>query len=384
MPVRAPSSTFFAPGAIPDPRIRAGIICVAGAGSCSRGLPDTREAGRLVRPRDYRTGPLLAVCLALILLLGPLTAARKGWAAAPEEPWRIRFLDAAIVSGPTVKLGEVAAPVGSIPPGMWEELARRELWPSPPEGGRAVNMTRPKLQEAVMSTMRDLAPYCLFPGAMGIQRGGKLVGKEAIQNVVSKGLQPLVAALPGEASLKDFRLPEYVFLDHAGQELSLEPMHKAAPGRISLRLLVREMDGTVRQRLTGSVFLDCWADVPCSSGILNREDLLQHTKVSFKRMNLANLRGQPWDGRGGPWRIIRPIGMDQVIYQNDLTYVPTVSKGTVVTLVYDGKNIHLTMQAEAMADGMAGESILVRNRQSRKEIYGVVRDSGTVMVNAAP
>jgi flagella basal body P-ring formation protein FlgA len=191
-----------------------------------------------------------------------------------------------------------------------------------------------------------------------------------------------MASVPGEAALKDFRLPEYVFLDHAGQELILEPMRKIAPGRISLRLLVRELDGTTRQRLTGSVFLDCWAEVPCSSGILNRDELLHHSKVTFRRMNLSNLRGQPWDGLGGPWRLIRPIGLDQVIYQNDLAYLPTVSKGTEVTLIYDGKTVRLTMKAEALADGMAGESILVRNRQSRKEIYGVVRDSGTVMVNA--
>ena len=325
---------------------------------------------------------ILAASLLLILLLGQLATVRHVQAAAPEEPWRIRFLDAAIVSGPTVTLGEVAVPVGSIPPGKWEELAKRNLWPSPPEGNRAVNMTRPRLQEAVMSTMRDLAPYCLFPGGMAIQRGGKLVGKEAIQHMVSREMTSLLAALPGEAVLRDFRLPEYVFLEHSGQELALEPQRKITPGRISLRLLVHEMDGSARQRLTGSVFLDCWAAVPCSTAILNRDDLLDHSRVTFKRMNLANLRGQPWDGLGGPWRVVRPIAVDQVIYQNDLNYLPTVSKGTTVTLVYVGKNIRLTMKAEAMADGMAGESILLRNLQSRKEIYGVVRDVGTVLVNA--
>ena len=334
--------------------------------------------------RHGRTNSILAACLLLCLLLGQFTAERQARAAASDEPWRIRFLDAAIVNGPTVKLGEVAVPVGSVPPGRWEELARRELWPSPPEGSRAVNMTRPRLQEAVMNTMRDLAPYCLFPGGMAIQRGGKLVGKEAIQHLVNREMTPLLAGLPGEAVLKDFRLPEYVFLEHAGQELTLEPLRKVAPGRISLRLLVHEMDGSVRQRLTGSVFLDCWAEVPCSSGILNRDDLLDHTKVTFKRMNLASLRGQPWDGLGGPWRVIRPIGVDQIIYQNDLNYLPTVTKGSTVTLIYEGKNVRLTVQAETMADGMAGESILVRNLQSRKEIYGVVRDANTIMVKAAP
>ena len=305
-------------------------------------------------------------------------------AAPPEEPWRIRFLDAAIVSGPTVRLGEVAVPVGDIPPGKWEELSRRELWPSPPEGGRAVSMTRPKLQEAVMRTMRDLAPYCLFPGSMGIQRGGKLIGKEDIQRLVSREMSSLFSTLPGEAVLKDFRLPQYVFLEHGSQELTLEPLRKLAPGRVGLRLLVRELDGSVRQRLTGSVFLDCWVDAPCSSIILNRDDLLDHTKVTFKRMNLASLRGTPWDGLGGPWRVIRPIAVDQVIYQNDLATIPTVRKGATVTLVYEGKTIRLTAQAEAMADGVAGQSIPVRNLQSRKEVYGVVIDASTVIIKAMP
>ena len=345
-------------------------------------LPRRRaESGHLCRAGLDVVGHLFAL---LLLVLAPLTAGTPAYGAPPEEAWRIRFLDAAIVSGPTVKLGEVAVPVGNIPPGKWEELSQRDLWPSPPEGSRAVNMTRPRLQEAVMSTMRDLAPYCLFPGGMAIQRGGQLVGKEAIQRMVTKELTPLLASLKGEGVLKDFRLPEYVFLEQAGQELVLEPPHKAAPGRIALRFLVREMDGSVRQRLTGSVFLDCWVEVPCSMVILNRDDLLDHTKVTSKRMNLATLRGEPWDGLGGPWRAIRPIAADQVIYQSDLAYLPTVRKGSAVTLVYEGRTIRLNAQAEAMADGMAGESILVRNLQSRKEIYGIVRDATTVMVNRTP
>lgn len=325
---------------------------------------------------------VLVPVLAFVFLW--LLAAGQASAAAREEPWRIRFLDAAIVSGPVVRLGEVAVPAGEMPPGKWEELAQRELWPSPPEGSRAVNMTRPRLQEAVMRTMRDLAPYCLFPGSLALQRGGKLVGKEAIQRLVSKELKPLLSGLPGEAVLKDFRLPQYVFLEHAGQQLSLEPPRRVNPGRLGLRLLVRELDGVITQKLTGSVFLDCWVDVPCSSIILNRDDLLDHNKVTFKRMNLANLRGDPWDGLGGPWRIVRPIGVDQVIYQNDLAHIPTVRKGSRVTLLYEGKSIRLTVQAEAMADGVAGESIPVRNLQSRREVYGVVRDASTIIVNVMP
>ncbi len=330
----------------------------------------------------------IRLCLALLALLCAFAPAASAASRPAQgdtiEPWRIRFLEAAVVQGDHVLLGEVAVPLGDMPPGKWEEIARRSLWPAPPEGGRPVNMTRPRLQEAVMATMRDLAPYCLFPGSMALQRGGVLIGKVPIQRMVESELAPYLAALPGESVLRDYRLPSQVFLGHAGQELVLEPPRKAAPGRLSLRLMVREMDGSIKQKLTGSVFIDCFAEVPVSVTPMNRDDLLEHSKLTYKRVNLATLRGEPWDGRGGPWRITRPIPVDQVIYQSDVAHVPTVRKGSIVTLLYEGKSVRLSVQAEAMADGAAGENIPVRNMQSKREVYGMVRDSGTVTVSALP
>jgi flagella basal body P-ring formation protein FlgA len=105
--------------------------------------------------------------------------------------------------------------------------------------------------------------------------------------------------------------------------------------------------------------------------------------ITFVRMNLAHLRGEVWDGRGGPWRILRPIGLEQAIYRADLGHVPTVRKGSLVTLLYEGRNLRMSVPGEAMADGVPGESIPVRNSQSRKQLYGVVRDASTVVTNAA-
>jgi len=338
----------------------------------------------------YRFALFTLLCLCVGFTVSQAQAVQgsahaQGGTAAMEmnEPWRIRFLEAAIVRGDTVRLGEVAVPLGNMSAEAWAEMAQRELWASPPEG-RAMSMTRPRLQEAVMRTMNDLAPYCLFPGSMAVQRGGVLIGKEAIQHMVQSELRPYLASLSGETALTDFRLPQHVFMAHTGQELMLEPLRKVAPGRISLRLLVREMDGTIKQRLTGSVFADCWVEVPISTAIMNRDDLLEHTKITFKRMNLANLRGEPWDGRGGPWRVTRPIGVDQVIYQSDVAHIPTVRKGSIVTLLYEGATVRLTTQAEALADGAAGESIPLRNLQSRREVYGMIRDATTVIITAGP
>lgn len=329
-----------------------------------------------------RAGLCLCCVLALALLgFSPLQARGDD---APFASLRIRFLDAAIVRGDKARLGEVAVPIGEMPPGRWEEFAGRELWPSPPEKGRPMSMSRPRLQEAVMRSMPDLAPFCLFPGSMLVQRGGALVGKEEIRRLAEREVLALAGALPGEVSLRDFRLPQQVFLEHAGQRLVVERPRKVEAGRISLRLLVLEADGQVRQKLTGTVFADCHADVPCLTRGVNRDDLLDHNLVAYKRMNLALLRGEPWDGRGGPWRLNRPIPAGQPIYRSDLASVPTIRKGDRVTLLYEGKTVRLTALAEALSDGVAGGNISVRNLQSRKEIQGMVRDAKTVNIAARP
>jgi flagella basal body P-ring formation protein FlgA len=116
---------------------------------------------------------------------------------------------------------------------------------------------------------------------------------------------------------------------------------------------------------------------------MNKEELLEHDKVAFRRVNLASLRGEPWDGRGGPWRLARPVAEGQVLYKADLAHIPTVRKGSRVTLVYEGKTVRLTVHAEALTDGSAGETIPVRNSMSRKEVFGMVLDSATVVVRAA-
>lgn len=316
----------------------------------------------------------------LLLLMLFVASTAYGADAAQAPTWRIRFKEAAIVNGPSVKLGEIATPAGDISKEQWDELAARELWVSPPEGGKAVHMTRPRLQEAVMRTMKDLAPYCLFPPSLALQRGGALLSKEDIRNLVQKEVTPHLASLPGEAELSDYRLPQHIFLEHAGQKVVLEQLRSVSPGRLSLRLQVRELDNSIKQRLTGSVLVNCWANVPCASTVMNRDDVLEHTKITFKRVNLGKLRGEVWDGKGGPWKVTRPMGNGQVIYQSDVAPVPTVRKGARVNLLFEGKTIRLTTYAEALADGGAGETILVRNLQSRKEVLALVRDAETVVI----
>jgi flagella basal body P-ring formation protein FlgA len=150
------------------------------------------------------------------------------------------------------------------------------------------------------------------------------------------------------------------------------------PGRISL--LLREVNPaqiTVR-KYGATVFLDQWVNVACAARPINPRDELSPDKVTFMRKNAAYLRGEPWDGRRFGLRAVRPMGTGEVIYKANLDDVPLVSRGDTLTLVYQGRNVRLRTQVEALADGGLGDMIPVRNPDSKREVVAEIRDAETV------
>lgn len=292
--------------------------------------------------------------------------------------WRVKLKDAAVISGERVRLGEIATPLGEVPAETWNRLAQAELWPAPP-AGRPMNMTRPKIQQAMAHYARELSSLCVYPSSMVLQSGGAVLTGDDLRSLVVKTLTPHVRNL-GDAQLQDFRLPSYLFLQRADQYVELEGPFSLSPGRISLRFAVKEPGGEIMRRATGTVFMDLWAEVPCAGTPLNKDELLTPERVTHIRKNLAHLKGEIWDGRGGPWRMQRVVSQGQPIMQSDVSVIPTVRKGAAVTMVFEGKNFTASMPGEAMSDGAAGDSIVVRNLQSKKQLRATVRDSMTVVV----
>lgn len=323
----------------------------------------------------------VAVILGLSIILWAGTAVSQP-GADTEVAWRIRILEAVTVSGPKVTLGEIAEPVGNMPPETWQTLAGRELWASPAENGRPMSMPRHKLKDQIRRTLGpELEALCLLPSSMAIQRGGKVLREADLHQILVKTLTPQMTSLPGEAALSDVRMPPYIFLAHAGQEVLIEAVNKLAPGRVSLRISVRDLDQSVVRRITASAFLDLWTTVPAAREPVNRGDTLTPDKIMFVRKNLAYVRGELWDGVGGPHRMKRSVGAEQVIYVSDLDQVPLISKGAQLTLVYQRGTVRLEVPAEAMADGAPGQLLAVRNLQSKTVVKATVQDNQTVLVN---
>ncbi|MCL2122647.1 MAG: flagellar basal body P-ring formation chaperone FlgA [Desulfovibrionaceae bacterium] len=300
-------------------------------------------------------------------------------AQATPDAWRLRVREATVAPNRMVTLGDIADPLGSMPPEEWRRLAAQELWPAPDEAGKPMQINKARLAAALREVLGALADRCILPNSLVIQRGGVVLREEDLHALLVKNLTEPLRALPGTAELQDVRLPSYIFLAHPQQQVALEPV-ALAPGRLSLRFAVQEMDGAVLRRVAATAFLNLWMEVPCAAKPLNRGDALTPDAVTFVRMNAAHMRELPWDGRGGPWQVQRAIAPNQPILQGDLLAQSMLRKGSVVNLVYEKGNVRMSVRAEVLADAEPGAAVTVRNLQSKKQIFATVIDNSTVMV----
>jgi flagella basal body P-ring formation protein FlgA len=294
-----------------------------------------------------------------------------------QTAWRLRIREAAVVRDSVVRLGDIAEPLGNVTPDVWRQWAALPLWPAPETEGRPMQINRQRLGAALRESLGELADACLLPGSLAVQRGGAVLLEDDLRALVVRTLTPQINLLGGRGELTDFRLPAYAFIAHEGQSVVLETAD-IAPGRVNVHFAVREMDGTALRRFNGSTFLDLWMDVPCAARPLNRGDPVTPDGVAFMSVNLAYQKGAVWDGRGGPWQIVRPIGTAQPILASDLAPLAAVRRGDRVTLLYQRGNVEIRVTAEAMEEGGPGAVIAVRNLDSKKQVYGTVLDSGLV------
>ena len=327
---------------------------------------------------------MLVLAAALSGAAQPALAEESAAATPASQEWRIKIREAAIVHGEHVRLGEIADALGDVPSERWDELKNLRLWPAPEIIGKPMSVSRTTLKTQMRSYLEDLERICIYPSSLAIQQGGALLAGEELRSRVVKYLTQELVGLPGEVEITDIKTPSYIFLAHSQQSVETQVISKPGAGRMSLRLVVSDLDGTVLRRYTGSAFVNLWVSVPCASIPLNKEDVLSVDMIKFMRKNVAHLRGNVddiWDGRGGPYRVMRSIGAEQVIYVSDLSGVPTVRRGSTVNLIYNKGNVRLQVQAQAQGDATLGENVTVRNMQSKKLVTAVVQSADTVLVN---
>ncbi len=312
---------------------------------------------------------------ALVLWLALIPAA----SAASQEGWRLQVKRAAVVKGERVLLGEIIEPVGAVPRERMEALAQVQLWKGPRYQGRQQAVSRDQLAKLLKYYVPDLADVCVLPSRLVVQKGGMVLSRRQIEQQIVDYLTPRLATLGGEVDFRDFRIPNYIFLPDELGSIEVFSSGKVKPGPVSLTIRAKGGDGRISNRAAASLFADVWKAVPCAARPINRLSEVMPGKVTFMRKNLAYI-GTPWDGTGGPYRMLRSVGTGQPLLLSSIEPVPMISKGEKVTLVYQGRTVRLSIKAEAMGDAELGDMVEVRNLQSKRIVLATVQDTATVVV----
>lgn len=288
---------------------------------------------------------------------------------------------AAAVEGAEVLVGDISYPVGRQARDKWLRIKDEPLTAAPAASGDQVPYPRDKLAYMLGKKLGREARDFILPLQLVVQRGGAVIDEHQLRLDVVEFLTARLAGVQGEPVLRDYRLPEFIFLQRRDNRLGVEVKDGIEPGRLSLRFTEFGPAGETGGKHTGSVFLDLWVSVPCAARPLNPGDRLLPEAVRYERKNMAYLRGKPWNGKDFNLRLKRSVGEGQAVYADDLEEIPVIAEGDEVSLVFQGEYVRLEVPAEALSDGRVGEMIRVRNLQSERVVSARVKDSGIVTVN---
>ncbi|NCD25586.1 MAG: flagellar basal body P-ring formation protein FlgA [Deltaproteobacteria bacterium] len=312
----------------------------------------------------------------LVFLFLFVTTALPVWAGAEG---RLFVAAAVCVDGPVISLGQLVRAEGGEAAGVLARIGAEPLLAAPKFDGARANLSGPKLRDLIMARFGPDLPEIVVPDRVQVQRGGQVIDGLGVRPLVDKVLTQSLAHLEGEVVIRDYRLPDHLFVpEKAPVQVRIAPVGPLAPGRTSLRLEAVTASGKVARTFTGTVFVDVWKTVPCAARVLNRGNILEPELVTFARKNLAFLPRLPWDGRDLPLRVTSAVGTNQVIYADAVEPIPVIQKGASVTLTYEGRTLKLSVPAESLEDGSIGSVIRVRNMQSGKVVAARVLDANTV------
>jgi len=305
------------------------------------------------------------------------------WAGAgmkAAEAASVRVHRVAAVRQGDIHLKDIAERLPGLEEGRWAAMASKKIAAAPSSPGRRMRIGRDRLKSLLGRVFGRAVEGFQLPDQLVVQRGGLVIREQELHRRVLSFLRDKTQGMPGDAELRDVRIPEHIFLEHRRSSIQCQAATSIKPGRNSLWIKAIGPGGKLEKRFSGNVFIDLWRSVPCAARPLNRHDQISPEAISFERKNLAYLSYEIWDGQGGPWRLTRSVGTGQVLYTRHLEPVPVIGRGDQVSLCFESEYIRLRVPALAMEDAGYGETLRVRNLQSKKTVYAKVEDKDTVVV----
>ena len=314
------------------------------------------------------------------LLTAILMTSLLALSAPAESAQSLGFKSHAEVGGGWVTLFDLAAEKDRLSPALAAALKGQTVMRAP-RLGRAAEVNGSKLKALIRGAKLPKDVTVLIPPLVSVERRTKLLTAAELTGIYREAL---IRHLGPRAKNAD------IYSVSAGRDLKLPAgrvttdvrfVTGRASGRVPANITVM-VDGKrmAQVRVVGQV--DVYADVVVATRTLGRRQMITEDDLKITRVNVGDLDGVPATDAeevvGMRTRKIVPAGTPVVL--DNLERAPLIRRGDVVVMIYRGSGLRISAKGKANQTGFKNSRIRLTNLASKREVFGTVIDSGTVLV----
>lgn len=320
--------------------------------------------------------------LSMIALLALIACAAIPAAPAAAAD-TLAFAGQAQVDGGKVTLLSLAAPDQELSPALKDALAAVTV-AGAPALGRSVVIHGSRIKSLLKQAHLGPGVSVLIPEQVLVERASQTLSSQTLVQLYIQAVNERLGARANDADIRDVDAGRDLALP-AGKlttSLRLIGVNGEPSGRVPAAVDVY-VDGRKEAQVRVAGNVDVYGQVVVATKPLMGKHVIAPEDVELVRMNLAEAGpaalGDLNDALG--LRTRAPVPAGQALDLRRLEQAPLIRRGDVVTMVFTGEGLKITAKGKAEQIGYAGTRIRLTNMTSKREVWGKVLDSGTVVVD---
>ncbi|WP_293863771.1 flagellar basal body P-ring formation chaperone FlgA [uncultured Alsobacter sp.] len=311
-----------------------------------------------------RTGFALTVIISSVLPL-----------AAQQPPARVALRADVAVNRETVTLGDLLEVSGAI--------ADTPVFRAPALG-RSGTIQVSRVVEAARAM--GLEPINRAAAAqVTVTRQARRISKTEVEEMVRRGLGSRFGMDQAEVSITLDNGENAIFVEPeaTGDLKIVDIFHDPKARRVEAVLTIPASRSLTARPLRVSGSVVDMVEVPVLVRAVARGEAIRAVDLRTERRARAELpAGALTDAGSLTGKVTRnALVAGSLLREGDLVKQDIVEKNSMVTVVYEGPGLSLSMRGKAMEAGAMGDAILIQNVQSKRAVQGTVIGPGKVSVN---
>jgi flagella basal body P-ring formation protein FlgA len=281
-----------------------------------------------------------------------------------------------------VYLEDIAFIHGSSP-SLVEKVGKTRIQASPLPG-EVLILSRASLSAAMhRNGISSLVSQNRIPERIEVTRPGRSMERAEVSRILEDHFQKALGDERKTVKVREIQGIDQIMIPPG--DLSWEvkaPDRFSQGGYIPVSLILWAQGQKVRE-VRAQARLEVFAEVVVARNSLRRHQIVEEKDVHLVNRNITQQPGDVVTDLGEVLgkRVNLSVNTQEALRKSMVEVPPLVKKGDRVILVVENTHFKITCMGEVKEEGRAGDRIKVTNISSKREVYGRVLDSSTVLVD---